>query len=155
MRYCLQAANTTPDAIDFVAHGFSYEPWRELFVPVHRLPFDFARRRSVRRSLVPLPSRRQRGGDEVEEERLRAVILEELRARHRQTSPFRAVPDLKDDFRELPDTPPQWARPTLVVEIEYRRRLRDGLGHASLKGVRLDKRPRVIRQPPVSGCDAF
>src|ERR1700737_5594206 len=32
MRYCLQAANTTPDAIDFVAHGFSYEPWREFFV---------------------------------------------------------------------------------------------------------------------------
>jgi carbamoyltransferase len=31
MRYCLQAANVTPDAIDFIAHGFAYERWREFF----------------------------------------------------------------------------------------------------------------------------
>lgn len=45
-------------------------------------------------------------------------FLWNLRLR-RKTCPFRSVPDLRDDFRELPDTPPQWVRPT-VVEVEYR-----------------------------------
>jgi len=55
------------------------------------------------------------------------------------------VPDLRDDFRELPDTPPQWVRPALVVEVEYRQRLEDGLRHAALKGIRPDKKPGMIR----------
>jgi hypothetical protein len=59
---------------------------------------------------------------------------------------LRTVPDLRDDFRELPDTPPQWVRPTLVVEVEYRQRLRDGLRHVALKGIRPDKKPRMIRR---------
>jgi ATP-dependent DNA ligase len=61
------------------------------------------------------------------------------------------VPELRDDFRELPDTPPQWVRPTVVVQVEYRQRLRDGLRHAALKGIRPDKKPRTIRRSPVSG----
>jgi bifunctional non-homologous end joining protein LigD len=59
----------------------------------------------------------------------RALLLEELRATRRKTCPFRTVPDLRNDFRELPDVPPQWVRPTLVVEVEYRQRLKGGLRH--------------------------
>src|SRR5579859_3552044 len=44
----------------------------------------------------------------------RAVILEELKATRRKTCPFRALPELRDHFRELPDTPPQWVRPSVV-----------------------------------------
>ena len=79
----------------------------------------------------------------------RAMIVEELRARHRKTCPFRIVPDLRDGFREVPDTPPRWVRPTLVVEVEYRQRLRDGLRHAALKGVRPDKRLGLFRRSPL------
>ncbi|HEX6719150.1 MAG TPA: carbamoyltransferase C-terminal domain-containing protein [Pyrinomonadaceae bacterium] len=31
IQYCLQAGNITPDAIDYVAHGFSYEPFRKFY----------------------------------------------------------------------------------------------------------------------------
>ena len=31
IQYCLQAGNITPDAIDYVAHGFSYEPYRKFY----------------------------------------------------------------------------------------------------------------------------
>lgn len=77
------------------------------------------------------------------------MILEELRAVRRKTCPFRTLPDLRDDFRELPDTPPQWVRPTVAVEVEYHQRLRDGLRHASLKALRPDKAPRSVRRPPL------
>jgi bifunctional non-homologous end joining protein LigD len=76
-------------------------------------------------------------------EATRAVLLEELRATRRKTSPFRTVPDLRDDFRQLPDTPPQWVRPAVVVEVEYRQRLKDGLRHAALKGIRRDVLPEI------------
>ncbi|HLY24360.1 MAG TPA: non-homologous end-joining DNA ligase [bacterium] len=76
----------------------------------------------------------------------RAVLLEELKATQRKTCPFRTVPDLRDDFRELPDVPPRWVRPSIVVEIEYRQRLTDGLRHAALKAIRPDKKPGVIRR---------
>jgi bifunctional non-homologous end joining protein LigD len=76
----------------------------------------------------------------------RAAILEELRASQRKTCPFRTVPDLRDDFRELPNTPPQWVLPSLVVEVEYRQRLRDGLRHAALKGMKPDKKLGPIRR---------
>jgi hypothetical protein len=62
------------------------------------------------------------------------LILKEFRSTRRKTCPFRTVPDLRDDFRELPDTPPQWVRPAVVVQVEYRQRLREGLRHAALKG---------------------
>jgi ATP-dependent DNA ligase len=83
-------------------------------------------------------------------EQVRAMMVAELQAMDRKTCPFRAVPDLRDDFREPPDTAPQWVRPTLVVEVEYRQRLRDGLRHAVLKGFRADKRPGVIRRSVTS-----
>jgi len=41
-------------------------------------------------------------------------------------------------------------RPTLVVEVEYRQRLQGGLRHAALKGIRPDKKPRVIWRSPLS-----
>ena len=47
--------------------------------------------------------------------------------------------------QEQPVVPPVWVRPT--VEVEYRQRLRDGLRHAALEGIRPDKRPRLIRRP--------
>ena len=31
IQYCLQAGGLTLDDIDYVAHGFSYEPFRSLF----------------------------------------------------------------------------------------------------------------------------
>jgi ATP-dependent DNA ligase len=30
-----------------------------------------------------------------------------------------------------PDTPPQWVKRSIVVEVEYRQRLKDGLHHAA------------------------
>jgi ATP-dependent DNA ligase len=67
-------------------------------------------------------------------------------AAHRKTCPFPTAPVLRDDFRELPDTPPQWVKPGMAVEVEYRQRLKDGLRHAALKGLRPDKRPGLIRR---------
>jgi bifunctional non-homologous end joining protein LigD len=85
----------------------------------------------------------------------RAVILEELKATHRKTCPFRTVPVLHDDFRELPDIPPQWVRPSMVVEVEYRQRLKDGLRHADLKGLRPDKKLGLIRRSLLSERGPF
>jgi ATP-dependent DNA ligase len=36
-----------------------------------------------------------------------------------------------------------------MVEVEYRQRLKDGLRHAALKGIRPDKKPRMIRRSPL------
>ena len=65
----------------------------------------------------------------------RAVIFEELKATRRKTCPFPTAPVIRDDFRELPDTPPQWVKLSIFVEVEYRQRLKDGLRHAALKGL--------------------
>ena len=85
----------------------------------------------------------------------RAVILEELKATQRKTCPFPTVPVLHDDFHEAPDTPPQWVRPSIVVEVEYRQRLKDGLRHAALKGLRPDKKPGLIRRSPLNERGPF
>jgi bifunctional non-homologous end joining protein LigD len=77
----------------------------------------------------------------------RAVIFEELKATQRKRCPFHTIPVLRDNFRELPKVPPVWVRPSLVVQVEYRQRLRDGLRHAALKAVRPDMKPGVIRRP--------
>jgi hypothetical protein len=47
---------------------------------------------------------------------------------------------------ELPGTPPQWVRPTIVFEVEYGQRLKEGLRHAALKGLRPNKKPGLIRR---------
>ncbi len=83
------------------------------------------------------------------------MILGDLRTTHRKTCPFRAAPVLHDDFHEVPDTPPQWVRPSIVVEVEYRQRLKDGLRHAALKGLRPDKKPGLIRCSPMSKRGPF
>ena len=85
----------------------------------------------------------------------RAVILEELKSTHRKTCPFPTAPVLRDDFHELPDTPPQWVKPSMVVEVEYRQRLKNGLRHAALKGLRPDKKPGLIRRSPMSERGPF
>jgi ATP-dependent DNA ligase len=63
------------------------------------------------------------------------------------------VPVLRDDFREVPDTPRRWVPPTLVVEVEYRQRLKDGLRHAALKGLRPEKKPGLIHHSPSTNVD--
>jgi bifunctional non-homologous end joining protein LigD len=85
----------------------------------------------------------------------RAVILEELKAIRRKICPFPTVPILRDDFRDLPDTTLQWVRPSLVVQVEYRQRLKDGLRHAALKGLRPEKKPGLIRRSPFSERGLF
>jgi hypothetical protein len=37
-----------------------------------------------------------------------------------------------------------------VVEVEYREPMKDGLRYASLKGLRPEKKPGVIRRSPLS-----
>lgn len=37
----------------------------------------------------------------------------------------------------------------MVVEIEYEQRLKDGLRHAALKGLRPEKKPGLIRRSPM------
>lgn len=84
----------------------------------------------------------------------RAVILEELKAARRKTCPFPTVPVLRDHFREVPDTSPLWVRPSLVVEVEYRQPLKDGLRHAPLKGLRPEKKPGLIRRCALSNVSS-
>jgi bifunctional non-homologous end joining protein LigD len=86
---------------------------------------------------------------------IRTFVFQELRASRRKTCPFRTVPILRDHFRELPDTLPIWVRPGLVVEVEYRQRLKDGLRHAALKGLRPEKKPGLIRRSPLSERGPF
>jgi ATP-dependent DNA ligase len=46
-------------------------------------------------------------------------------------------------------------RPTVVVEVEYRQRREDGLRHPALKGIRPDKKPRLIRRSALSEQGPF
>jgi ATP-dependent DNA ligase len=46
-------------------------------------------------------------------------------------------------------------KPSVVVEVEYRQRLKDGLRHAALKGIRPDKKPGLIRRSPMSERGPF
>lgn len=63
-------------------------------------------------------------------EKTRRVILRELQATGRKISPFVLAPMLRDNFGELrTDLPPQWVRPTIVVEVEYKQRSGGGLHH--------------------------
>jgi len=50
---------------------------------------------------------------------------------------------------------PQWVLHTIVGEIEYPQRVKGGLRHASLMGIRPDKRPRLIRRSPLLSCRAL
>lgn len=44
---------------------------------------------------------------------------------------------------------------TAFVEVEYRQRLKNGLRHAALKGLRPEKKPRLIRRSPFRDRGAF
>lgn len=77
----------------------------------------------------------------------RAALFHTLQATRRKTCPFPAVPAVRDSFRELPHAPPCWVSPRIVVEVEYRQRLKDGLRHAVVRGVRPEKTPGLIRRP--------
>jgi bifunctional non-homologous end joining protein LigD len=77
----------------------------------------------------------------------RLAILRELEATQRKTCPFSSVPELRDRLGELrTGLPPLWVKPRLVVEVEYRRRQKDGLRHAALKRLRPEKKPGVMRR---------
>ena len=58
--------------------------------------------------------------------------------------------DATGERRLRTEVPPHWVRPSLVVEVEYRQRLKSGLRHAALKGLRPEKKPGVIRRSPLS-----
>jgi bifunctional non-homologous end joining protein LigD len=88
-------------------------------------------------------------------EETRAAILAGLQAYRRKSCPFRTVPILRDNFGELPEAPPQWVRPAVVVEVEYRQRLKEGLRHAALKGLRPDKKLGLIRRPLLNDRASF
>ncbi len=66
-----------------------------------------------------------------------------------------AVPNLRDDFREAPNTPPHWVRASMIVEVEYWQRLKDGLHHAALKGLRPEKKRGLIRRSLLSDRRPF
>ena len=86
----------------------------------------------------------------------RLIILRELQATQRRTCPLSPIPELRDHFGELrTDLPPHWVRPSLAVEVEYRQRLKDGLRHAALKGLRPEKKPGLIRRSPMTERGPF
>ena len=77
----------------------------------------------------------------------RRIILRELLATRRKTSPFAPFTMLRDHFGELrTDLPPRWVKPALVVDVEYHQRTSNGLRHAALKGVRPDKNAHEVRK---------
>ena len=43
----------------------------------------------------------------------------------------------------------------VVVKVEYRQRLKGGLRHAALKGLRPEKTPGLIRRSPLSERGPF
>ena len=84
-------------------------------------------------------------------EETRSMLLTQLHALKRKTCPCAPVPVLRDHFRELrTDLIPQWVKPTLVVQVEYRKRTGEGLRHAALKGLRPDQSPRRVVQLTLS-----
>jgi ATP-dependent DNA ligase len=56
-------------------------------------------------------------------EETRGMLLVQLHALKRKTCPCVPVPVLRHHFGELrTDLPPQWVKPVLVVQVEYRQR---------------------------------
>ncbi len=61
-----------------------------------------------------------------------SLLRRRLQAAQRKSCPFPSIPVLRDHFTELRvDLPPHWVRPALVVEVEYRQRVKDDLRHAA------------------------
>ena len=81
----------------------------------------------------------------------RGMLLTQLHALKRKTCPCAPVLVLRDHFGELrTDLPPQWVKPVLVVQVEYRKRTGKGLCHAALEGLRPDQSPRRVVQSTLS-----
>ena len=79
------------------------------------------------------------------------MLLAQLHALKRKTYPCAPVPVLRDHFRELrTDLPPQWVKPVVVVQVEYRKRTGEGLRHAGLERLRPDQSPRRVVQSTLS-----
>ena len=75
------------------------------------------------------------------------MLLAQLHSLKRKTCPCAPAPVLRDHFGKLrTDLPPHWAKPVVVVQVEYRKRTGEGLRHAALKGLRLDQLPRRVVQ---------
>jgi hypothetical protein len=64
------------------------------------------------------------------------------------------VPVLCDDFWEAPDTATV-GEAQHRCEVEYRQRVKDGLRHAALKGLGLEKKPGLIRRSPLRDRGPF
>ncbi len=56
---------------------------------------------------------------------------------------------------QTPDPPPHWVKPSLVVEVGCRRRLKGGVHHPALKGLSPEKKPGVIRRSSLTERGAF
>jgi hypothetical protein len=48
-----------------------------------------------------------------------------------------------------------WVRPSLVAEVEYRQRLKDGLRHAALMGSGRTRKPWLITRSPLNERGPF
>jgi bifunctional non-homologous end joining protein LigD len=84
-------------------------------------------------------------------EETRGMLLAQLHELKRKTCPCAPVLVLRDHFQELrTDLPPQWVKPVVVVQVEYRQRTGEGLRHAALKGLRPDQSARRVVQSTFS-----
>lgn len=77
------------------------------------------------------------------------MVAQPSKATQRKTYPLRRPAGCAGQFSRIAGPLPQWLRPTLVVEVDYRQRLKGGLRHAALKGIGPDKKPDLIRRSPL------
>jgi bifunctional non-homologous end joining protein LigD len=84
-------------------------------------------------------------------EEARDMVLTQLHALKRKTCPCAPAPVLRDHFGSCePICRPQWVKPVLVVQVEYRKRTGEGSRHAAFKGLRPDHSPRRVAQSALS-----
>ena len=58
--------------------------------------------------------------------------------------PIRHCPNPARQFRRTAGNSAPMGQPAIVVAVEYRQRVKEGLRHATLKGLRSDKTPGLI-----------
>jgi bifunctional non-homologous end joining protein LigD len=69
----------------------------------------------------------------------RETLLNRVALLRQKRCPFESVPVIRNRFSDhTRGVQPQWARPMLVVEIEFRQRTIEGLRHSSYRGLRVD-----------------
>ncbi len=75
----------------------------------------------------------------------REDLLKQLLKLRQQQCPFLSIPALRDPFGETPsDVLPDWVRPEVVIDVEFKQHTAEGLRHAVLKGLRPDKSPKEV-----------